>query len=562
MPISKKSLSPFSLRVTNKSTKVSHLLSLLLPIFLVMVTALFFACATPVAPTGGPRDEKGPVILHSEPETGTTNFSEQSIRFYFNEFVNRGTVSKNITVEPDLGITYKLKWKKKRLSIEFDAPLPDSTTVIITLGGNVTDTKNNKMGAPKTIAVSTGDEIDQGSITGRLRSAIDGAPMATQNVFLYRAPINLDEKYVYKAETDTGGVFRFSYLREGEYRALYFDDRNRNKIWDKDSEFAQTFSVDTLHLGEADTASVEVMYVQQQDTLAPKLQAVGLFSSTRMRFRFNENVELSDSAYITINDSLGNAFTTANPLYISPKDGFILFAKAANALNEEERFSVDLFGITDAAGNPAQSTGITFAGSAQEDTTLQRVMYVETETGLFPGQSFSAVYANPITNRTIFDSTVVAEGEMIFDDWPTMAAVGNKLYISPQEETWVEGVDYQFMIWNPQTNRRVLANPEIWDAAEMGEVEISIPGADSLAEYRFSLVNVQHDIRIDSTMNNSVLIGDLPPLSYQLIIFEDVNRNGVWDRGEVEPFVKPEPFYVRPKVQVRTGFASEVIIEF
>lgn len=555
-------LSPFTLRVTSPTSSHHSKLRIITYSFVFFLSAFFTSCATPVSPTGGPADKKGPVVLFTTPETGTVNFKGQSIQLYFDEFVNRTTVSNNVTIEPDLGLDFELKWKRKRLSILFKNTLPDSTTIIVTLGGNITDIKGNKMGSPVTIAFSTGDEIDEGSIVGRLRSADTGEPLVAEKVALYRAPIALEAPFTYQAETDTGGVFRFSYLREGTYRALYFEDRNRNKIWDSNNEFAQTFSEEHLTLAKADTVLLETVYVERQDTTAPRLQGVGLFSQTRMRFRFSEEIQFTDSTRIVVTDTLGSEFARVLPLYINPGEEYILFGKSEAALAENRMYGVKMRGITDKAGNEAIADEIWFQGSAQEDTTRQRIIEIETPDALFPDQSFSVVYADVITDRMLVDSVVVAEGDLIFNNWPTIEVYGNRLFIHPQEKTWIEGVDYQFLVWNPITRRRVLATPEIWDLSDMGELELSIPQADSTALYRFTLENEQQGIRIDSTMNASIVIDELPPLQYKLMIYEDVNANGIWDRGEVQPFSKPEPLYIRQQIKVQTGFTSEVIIDF
>lgn len=543
--------------ICRQAQRSSWLFSLVIMLF----AALIFSCATPIGPTGGPRDQKGPVILSTQPESGTTNFDGNKIDFYFNEYVNRNSLTNNITVEPDLGLDYDIDWKKKRLTIAFDGQLPDSTTIIVTLSGNISDTKSNKMGSPVTVAVSTGDEIDQGQITGRVRYADSGEPIISEKVLLYRSPIDLKERATYQAETDTGGVFRFSYLREGAYKAIYLEDRNRNKIWDRKSESAQGFSLDTLELAKADTAELGIMYVQRVDTIAPKLQAVGMFSSQRLRLRFNDDVQLTDSVSIQIQDTLQAPFASAQPLYISPKEGFVLFAQSEKPLSPEETYSLSVSGITDDNGNQATTANINFMGSAQEDTTLQRIIGVEAPNGLFPTQGFTTVYATDIRSAQIVDSVVVVEGDVSFDDWPEIETKGNRLTVFPQER-WIEGIDYQFLFWNPVTQRRAIYNPDIWDAAEMGELEIVIEEADTTAQYHYRLVQKEAEIELDSTTTGLAVIENLPPLTYQLFIFKDENGNGRWDKGAIDPFIKPEPYHVQRKISIRTGFTSQVTITF
>lgn len=535
--------------------------SKILFLLLVFYAIFVLTCATPIGPTGGPRDEKGPQILFTEPESGTTNFNGDEISFFFDEFVNRSSLNNNITIEPDFGATYDLKWKRKRLTISFIDPLPDSTTIILTLSGSVSDTRGNQIGAPKIVAFSTGDEIDEGSITGRIRNADTGAGEPTRRVALYREPFNLQQPYSYTAETDTGGYFNFSYLKEGNYKAFYFDDRNRNKIWEPPREFGQPFGIDTVSLAKADTLDINELYLQSVDSLAPRLQAVGLFSDKRMRLRFNEDIILSDSVTLSIVDTLGSPLSGGYPLFINKEEQFILFAQSDSSLNVDETYGITLSGITDKAGNSVITDAIRFNGSSQSDTTLQRVVEIETETGLFPTQPLVVRYSSEITNRMLIDSVVVVEGDVSFDDWPVIGIDKNRLFIGPQE-TWIDGIDYQFLVWNPITQRRILFTPEIWDSNEMGELEIAIDSEDSSGTFIYLLENDNNGLSYSGSMEMLKVIEDLPPLNYRLTIFRDLNGNSVWDRGEVQPFIKPEPIFIRRSVRVQTGFTAEVIINF
>ncbi len=445
------------------------------------------------------------------------------------------------------------------MTIEFDEDLPDSTTIIITLGSDISDVRNNKMGKPVTLAISTGDDIDEGKITGRIKNALDGTSAGKVRVLLYRAPVDFEASASYLAETDTGGVFVFSYLREGTYKAIYVDDRNRNKIWEK-TESAQPFEREYISLEKSGADTLDTIYIIRRDTLAPKLQGVGLFSSNRMRLRFNENITVEDDASITITDSLNNTYSSAYPLYISKEDPFVLFAQSDKALTEGVSFGVQLSGVTDAANNEAQSAGIQFLGSSQEDTTSQRIIDYNTETGVFPDEPFVIRYAAPISDPMITDSVVIVEGDVSFDDWPEITTNRNNLIISPQDN-WIEGVDYQLLVWNPVTKRRKLYKPEVWDQVESGGLEISVVG-DSTGIYTFALSNEDTRIQIDSSFTGNVTIENLPPVGYTLTVYKDENGNGIWDNGEVIPFKAPELYYIQKNIRVQTGFTSEVNIRF
>ncbi|MDZ7806617.1 MAG: Ig-like domain-containing protein [Gracilimonas sp.] len=529
-----------------------------------LVLVLFFglwSCATPIAPTGGPQDRQGPVVENMIPESGTVSFDGRTFEFYFDEFVNRNNARNAITVEPDLGIPYEVSWKRKMMSIEFEDDFPDSTTVIIKLGTEITDTRNNKMSSPITLAVSTGDEIDSGEIRGKIKLAESGEPATDKKVLLYRQPFDLSQRATYQAQTDTGGTFNFTYLAEGNYRALVVDDRNRNKIWDRENETAYPFYDEIIMLEKSASDTLDVVYTAQPDTIKPVLQGVGLFSQNRMRLRFSENISTTNEASFSITDSLENNYTSAYPLYISEEDPFVLFAQSEEPLLEDITYNIDPEGVTDIAGNTLDSGFVEFTGTAQEDTTKQRIIGRDLETDLLLNDPITIVYAAPITDPEIVDSLVVIEGDIDFDDWPEVRNVNNRLIISPQGE-WIEGVDYQFLAWNPITMRRQLFEPNIWDSTEYGDIDIRILDADSTHTHLVSLEDPSGRVVRSLNFGEQITITDLPPVRYTLKLFRDENGDQQWNMGNVVPYRSPEKYYVQQNINVQVGFTSEVQITF
>ncbi|MCP9292993.1 Ig-like domain-containing protein [Gracilimonas sediminicola] len=526
-----------------------------------LIIAGIAACATPIAPTGGPADKDGPKVEFTSPETGTTNFTGRTFVFQFDEFIGRSSVRGAITVEPDLGIEYDVSWRRKTMTIEFEERFPDSTTVIIKLGTDLSDTRNNKMERPVTLAISTGNEIDEGKIMGRIRIADDGTGAGDRRVLLYRQPFDLSNKASYEAQTDTGGVFRFSYLADGRYKALLVDDRNRNKTWDRGSESAYPFFDEFITLEEEGSDTLDVIYATQVDSVAPSLQGVGLFSTNRMRLRFSENIRIEEDAELIVQDSAGENYTSAYPLYIPEKEPFVAFAQSERPLLENAEYTLRLSGFTDGAGNPLETEEMSFTGTAQEDTTSQRIITANGTNGLLQDEVFKVTYAAPITEPEITDSMVVIEGQVDFDDWPEVQTNRNELWVAPQGE-WIEGVDYQFLVWNPKTLRRKLFEPEVWDSTEYGDIEINLQNVDSTDIHYVQLLSPGGEERVFTSFGQSTVLTGLPPLSYTLILFKDENGNERWDRGTVIPFNTPEHYYVQRNLKVQEGFTSEVNITF
>ncbi|MFN1833728.1 Ig-like domain-containing protein [Balneola sp. MJW-20] len=518
------------------------------------------SCANPMPPTGGPRDTQAPDITNTEPETGTVNFDGRRFDIEFSEYINRSSVASAISVEPDLGFDFSLKWKRTRLSITFEDELPDSTTLIITLGPQISDTRGNKLGKPYSMAISTGDRIDSGALTGRILSARDGSSLSERTVFLYREPFNLEERANYKAQTDTSGRYSFSYLKEGNYRALLVDDRNRNNTWDPQNESAYPFDKEMVQIEEEITDTLNTIYVAQRDTLSPELQGVGLLSKRRMRLRFSEGIRVLPDNEISISDSSGNLWSKAYLLYPSPEDPFVLFAQTEKELIESMSFSIYLRGFEDESGNTLKENKLEFNGSAQQDTTFQRLIGINSRE-IDLRDSLVITFAAPVTQPEIIDSTVIIEGDVAFKDWPGLDTLRNKLIISPQGE-WIRDIDYQFQVWDPATRKRNPFTPEIWDSTDYGAIELILSGADSTSVYDVILEDEGGQILREESFSRTLLLSGLAPLKYRLIVFRDDNDNQEWDSGTVVPYSPPEKYYVQFPVTIENGFTSTIRLSF
>ncbi len=523
--------------------------------------AIAYSCATPTSPSGGPADQEGPRIVNTRPATGTTNFEGRSITLEFSEFVNRSSITGAIVIEPDIGISYSLDWGRKSVTIKFDESLPDLTTLIVTIGTNLRDMNGNKLASPQKIAVSTGPEIDEGKLRGRIIDAATGEGTEGQRVLLYRSPVDLTQKANYVAETDTGGTFQFSYLRQGEYKAFWVDDRNRNKIWDRERERAQPFGREFITLEKSGSDTLQTLFVARTDTSQPDLQGLGLFSSRRMRIRFSESIQLTDSTTLAVTDTLGNAYAEAYPLYVSPAEPFVLFAQSSQNLLPENSYLLQARNISDLSDNVRDSMRFQFSGSAQEDTTQQRIISLKNSSGIFPTEAVSALYAKPIAESSVTDSLKVVAGTELVEQWPQTRIVNNELQVHPREE-WKRGLEYEVRFWNPRKSGYKNVSPLVWHPGNLGAVFVQYADTTDTRTHRLMLRHNKRGLVADTAFTGSIELTALPPLQYRLIMYHDANGNGRWDTGSVDPFEAPEPYYIRRSIPIREGFTSDLTVSY
>lgn len=512
------------------------------------------SCATPTQPTGGEPDRSGPVILTAEPADGTINFSEEQIRFNFDKYISRNTFQRAFSIEPDIGITYSVKWRGRSAVVRFDEALPDSTTIIFRLSTDLGDANNNRMKQPYTLALSTGPAIDKGEISGRVLNRNDGQAWTEGIVLLYRHPADYSERANYAVQPDTGGHIRFNYLREGTYNAFWLDDRNRNKRWDQDAEVARPFPVESVEVSDTQVARLDTAYIAIPDTINPNLQGIGLLSSLRLRFRFSEDIMYSDDAGITVLDSLNRDVHSAMPLYVEKGQENVLYARMEDVLDPESTYRVSLNGITDRAGNPANAADISFTGSAEADTTAQRIIRNEAEGGVYPDQPVKIRYAAMINDPAVIDSLIVIEDEITHTGWDSTLVRGNLLYLYP-DGLWKEGSRYQFRVWSPQRQARTSFELNVWHPATLGDLEVSIP-ADTTGTWYYRLVNRDGQQIRNGYMQGRVELTGIPEGDYILQAFSDPGQTGIWDHGSVLPYRQPGAGYVDPEVKIRNRMTT------
>lgn len=515
-----------------------------------------------MGPTGGEPDQQGPKIVETKPENGTTNFDGDEVSFTFDQFIERNSFRQNVSVQPDLGIEFEVDFGRKSATVKFLSPLPDSTTIIIKVGTDVTDTDRNEMDAPYDLAISTGDYLDDATVTGKLLNSQTGKGENGNRVFLYSAPFDLSQRAKYIAETDTSGSIRFGYLSAGLYKAFWVNDVNRNRIWEEGRENAQPFHSETFELTREDSIDIGTIYINSPDTIAPKVEGVGLLTQERLRLRVSEEVEWEDDGEIIVTDTLGNEFTRAVPLYKSEQDPTVVFAQPFEILADSLNFLITTNGITDKAGNPLEVDIDPFVGSAQEDTTALQTVSHNSGSGLFPDEALEITYSKFIDDDSVVDSLIVVEGDVINAEWDSLEVENHIFRIQPPSGNWEPGINYEFRVWNPWMEEREQINPDIWQRNQLGAVELALQNSDSTITSHLTLTDTQASIRVDTTFTNTILVDNLPPLQYKAIVFEDVNGDGQWNPGTVIPYSAPEPYAVRPQIPVQDGFTAEVTVPY
>lgn len=520
-------------------------------ISLMALVVIGISCATPTQPTGGLADQTPPVVTRTEPENRTVNFDGDEIRFYFDKYVNRESFANALRIDPDIQLDYNIRWSGRSARVRFEQSLPDSTTLIFTIGTDLSDTNRNRIRQPVVLALSTGPAIDDGELEGRIRDGLTGRAKESELVVLYREPVDLNKRANYVAETDSSGRFRFTYLREGTYTAFWLNDRNRNRIWDRETEQARPFYMQKVEVRDRDTADIGFMYLTEPDTLRPLLQGIGMLSANRLRLRYSRSMRIEDDAEVTVVDSLGNIFTRAIPLYADPDDPAIIFAHAVEPVPDGETFTIKSRNITDEHGNLPESDSPDFEGSEVADTTVTRKIRHLTSAGVLDNEPHVFQFSTLLEGTTVVDSMQVIQDEIVYTAWEPVEVVDNLLFLYPPDQ-WQDGSDYIVRFYNELRGSRSDTRLEVFQRSRMGELEITIHEdfqADSLYHHVRVLDKDGYEVFQGKTLD-TIIVEYLSAGYYTVIAFRDDNGTGRWYRGQVDPFSAPEPKVIERGVNI------------
>lgn len=211
--------------MTNK-TKIQYVLATF------GIILLSYACANKAqGPTGGPKDITPPSVLKSYPANGSLNFKKKQILIDFDELVSVEKANENVLISPPQVKPPDVKSFGKRLTVDFNEPLFDSTTYTINFGNAIVDLNEKNAIKNYFFSFSTGNEIDTLKIAGTVINAEDLNPMSGIFVGIYKETSDTvfsKKPFLRIGKTDENGRFSINNIKKGAYKVFALGDANRD----------------------------------------------------------------------------------------------------------------------------------------------------------------------------------------------------------------------------------------------------------------------------------------------------------------------------------------------
>ena len=354
----------------------------LLLLLLGAIVVTLGACANPVAPSGGPRDETPPSVVETRPVRDTVNVptDTRSVTLTFSEYVERSTLPQALSITPQFDQRIRFDWSGRSVEVELPAQLRDSTTYLFTIDTNLSDAHGVSLENPITVAFATGPRINQGQIQGRVVKPKEGTPQPQVDVYAYALPpaattppTPLPERPAYRTQTGEDGTFTFEYMREQRYYVVALKDNNRNRQPDPPEPFA----VPPRLALQADSSTSEVpvpWLLTRADTLAPQFQRAQPLSQQRLRLSFSEPVRLATQRpdAWALRDSATGTPVPVRAVYRSPDRANAVVLRTGTMEPRRHLLPLTSALVTDTLGQALVPDTARFQAIERPDTTQTR----------------------------------------------------------------------------------------------------------------------------------------------------------------------------------------------
>jgi hypothetical protein len=444
---------------------------------------------------------------------------------------------------------------------------------VITFGSGIKDLRGNPMEASYILAFSTGDSLDQASITGFLEGMQETAaawiwayPLAQFN-----SPDPRNDKAPFAVQPQGDGEFALIYLPAGDYRIFGIEDVRRDRLWQPETE-ALAFPPRDID-AQRDNPPRVILKLCDYDLTPPKLMGGQAIHRQGIRLSFDEPVDVSRAKVTAFKETdVGAMELPIISVYQNPADSAAALMTTA-IQREGDSYSLLLNGIGDRGGNFSDSLSITMAATAGEDTIGPRLSWSEPADGnrqVSPTTALRLGFTEALTLtdlpracQLVDSGGLVVEGTWSFP-YPALVA------FSPST-AWQGGGTYVLTCWgdslrdifgNPSPDSLISIRFRILDPEETGSASGRVAGAaEDLNIVMDSIGREAYRAQVAASENGSFRFERLIAGEYRLWAYQDRDQNGQFSSGRPDPYTFAEAFWAGPDtVRIRARWETEDLI--
>lgn len=518
-------------------------------------------CAKVMPLSGGDQDTTPPAYRSSDPDTFALNFKGKSITIRFDEFINLKDPTREILVSPPVYPDPEYILNGQSVKIKFKDSLQPNITYVIQFGKAVEDITEGNVSTGFSFVFATGPYLDSGAVRGNIVDAFTGKPAAGFKVMLYKPEVSdsfpYKDKPFYLAYTNEQGYFRFSNLRQGNYRIFALKEDNNDYLYNREGE---EIAFRTLAVSAADSMGLSMVSFRESTGRLGFSKGKSV-SAVRTDFYFLGNARsVKISPYFGFKDSTLFAYEYSREsdtltLWHSPieADSFAVFLNGDNlsdtAILRTNRSAATPQGGKRSKGATGAAATFTASGNQKFDLyTAPALVFSEPLKSMDTTRIRLLADSIPVPFRLVLDTASPRTYRVLFPasdkrkyilSYDTAAFIGISGKVFP-------GMSYSF---------------GFREAIEYGSVKIVY--ADSVIKYPkiWELLKDDKVIRVNfgSANLNDVGFERLEPGSYRLRLIVDQNGNKRWDTGNYTAGEQPEKvIYMTDPIDLKAGWDSEV----
>lgn len=544
---------------------------------------LLINCARQISPSGGPPDKTPPRILKAIPENKSTFVPlDREIEIEFNESMNRKSLEKALFITPDPGERMKVKWKGRRLRIQFADSLKNNRTYVITLGTDLKDAHGNALSQSFTLAFSTGAEVSDGKISGQVVTEEKARGILIWAYILENEeeinPVERAGDYITQAADD--GKYELKHLSEGRYRLFAIWDQNNNRFFEVGEDGIGVTSRDALLTRDKMQDGNLNFRITVQDTVGPALVSVSAADRQHLNLRFDE--ELFEDTIASLSNYLiqtKNARTKDSlrirMAYLNRRDP-VEIALVTTPQQPKAEYEITVANIRDIAGNlvDVKFNRAEFIGSVVPDSVRPKIV------ATLPADSARAVALTAVVelhfNEAMQQNSVV--NGFFMRDSAGAEVVGNFNWVNPAQVHFVPESPLKslmpYLIEIQQQALRDLFGNAAGDSTfvfsfttlnqdTLASISGQVTDEDSAATGAILLIAKQdvrdgaiYQVKLDTA--GVYLFKDILPGSYVIEGFRDRDGDGKYGYGRAFPFHPAERFFVYSEIiQVRSRWPND-----
>ena len=507
---------------------------ILLHLFITLL--LLSACASEGNPGGGPPDKTAPFVIQQNINDGATKIApDQALIFSFSEKLNSSQIDKNITLFPLQENAINIHYKNKNIIITPSKSWADNTIYTLIFEKGLSDLRANTLREPFQFTFTTGNFMPKNAIKGHI---LEIPQNKTAKIFLSRK--YLDPELImsdpeFYTQSDSKGSFSFDHMpKDSFYIAAYIDE-------DKSNSYKEVFDLPCVPQYPyviPDTLEQEFLLQALVDNFISghllKAESISPFE-TKLSFSKDLLETVSKNSF-NVNKAIPDTLTLN-------KNELTLYHNEF----ETDSLKIHIAGITDLLGLSILDTTLIIPNTELEDDyyhfeqfeDLLRI-YPHIHSPLLKGD-FHSNDTSTITLKNILpgfyrlpENTKAKSGNLILDL--------KNLDVSDSLET---DTLYNFRIELPAKKEygRVIAFLEK-------------AGNDKL---RFLLKDNSNAKYQCSALGQKFVFEKIPPGTYSLSYYYDLNEDNKRNYGSLIPFLSPEFLIVlEEEIDVKARWDTEL----